>query len=234
MAEKKTAEELAKEAEEKAAKDALATMQGMIEKLPGDIQAGFSKALGEVATAQAAAAAKAAADAGDDDEEDKALDIERLSNTDLTAYMIGKMTKEVNKLLKPIATRLDESSADQEKANVGAQVDKMRAKHEDFDQWKPEMAAVLKANPGMKLESLYKLAKVDNPDKVKELAEKAAEEGGENKNKGKSTEKFLGLMPTNTSGNDNDEETGSMSPKEAADAAFDEVFKDIPAEMFGT
>lgn len=233
MAEKKTAEELAKEAEEKAAKDALATMQGMIEKLPGDIQAGFTKALGDVASAQAAAAAKAAADADDDDpDNDKDVDLERMDRGQFAQHLTGIMAKEVNKLLKPIAKRLDDSSVDQERANVASQVDKMRDKHDDFDQWKPEMAAVLKANPGMKLESLYKLAKVDNPDKVKELAEKIAEDDGGNK--GKSTEKFLGLMPTNTSGNDNDEEVGNMSPKDAADAAWDEAFEGVPEAMLGS
>lgn len=232
MADKKTPEQIAKEKEANDAKAALDKMQAMVDKLPENIQAGFSAALSDLAKQQAAAAEAAKAAASDDDDDDDGeVDLERMDRSQFAKWMTGQMIKEVNKVLKPVSQQLETTSKEAEQDKLRAEVQKMRDKYPDFDEFKPEMQVILKDNPGIKIESLYKLAKVNNPEKVAEL-EKADQE--KNPNKGEEKAKFLGLLPTSTNSADDDEDAGNMDPDSAATAAWEEAFKDIPEALFGS
>lgn len=228
----KTKEQLEQEAKDKAASDALTKMQSMIEKMPESIQAGFTKALSDVAAAQAAAA-KAATSTNDDDpgDDEDDVDLEKMSRAELMKYMSSAIIKDVNKALKPVAQRLDEITSTTERSAVAAQVDKARAKYEDFDEWKAEINQLHKENPGLNVDRLYTLARAENPDKVAELTAKAKEQSEKS---GGDKKPFLGLTPTSTNSADDNDDDGRMSPQDAATAAFDEAFKDIPEELFGT
>lgn len=151
-----------------------------------------------------------------DDEEDP--DWDNMTNSELM--------KSVAKMLKgfkdDVDKRLDDTRGSVEVSDMKAEARRLASEYPDFTFFINEMKAEIEAAPGISLEKAYKLAKMDNPERVAEWEKehppekKEDNEGGDQKN----VLEFGGLMPT--SGVDRRNE--KMNTDDAADAAFDEIF----------
>lgn len=223
-----TKEELDKTKKAEEQNEGINALTKLVESLPADIQKGFTSALADV-QAQQNAAIKAAADAKpvvDDDPDDKDFDIDRASRGDFADWMSRRLVREVNKVLKPLSEQIEKTSDDNSRSQLVREIDTVRAAHSDFNDWKPEMGVLHKQNPALSVQDLYDLAKVRNPDKVAEFEKTAKEEKDKIEQK---TDPFGGLMPTNTTGNE-EEAKQDMTRDEASTAAWDSVMSEVPKE----
>lgn len=104
----------------------------------------------------------------------------------------------------------------------------------DFSEWKDEMMAIAKENPNLSIARIYALAKAENPQKAQEIdtklsdarkkdEEKRAQEAAKKK-------KPLALAPSGpASGTPRNQK---MSPKEAAEAAWEETIEKFGGSPF--
>jgi hypothetical protein len=98
---------------------------------------------------------------------DSPPDLESMTNTDLTRYIVQGVLKELGPLVKkevePIGERLQavETAAQASlRKTVSEQIAGLSARYPDFPQYEQEMIALRKGNPGLSLEQLYVLARM--------------------------------------------------------------------------
>ena len=205
--------------------------------LPEGVQNAVKDAIKEVsgdqqraAAAAAAAAAKAAEADDDDDNDDPDFDVERVNNTELVNYIEKRITKTINKALKPISERLESTSTDAETDRVRREFQKAKDDFPDFMEWKDEMVPIINAHPELSAEDVYLLARAKNPDKRKEVDEKIGK--GKEKKDGKEQldkkKAFGGLLPTSGSSVEKD---GKKNAKDAALGAWDEVMGQVDSSL---
>lgn len=93
-------------------------------------------------------------------------DLDNLSPKDLSKYMIGQVLKSIKPMieqaLKPVQDRLgvvdqyvQKSAAD----GVNLQIEKVRSRYPDFDQYRQTMVHLSNDNPSLSVEELYIIAK---------------------------------------------------------------------------
>lgn len=163
------------------------------------------------------------ADAEEEDEqEDLNVDLETLSRTDFARHLLGQMDRTIKDALKPVQQKADQTDEDFTKAQIKEQISVARKSHPDLDEWSGELKEVLKESPGLSLKRAIKIAKDENPEKAKQLAEKfkmddADDDSGRAKGKGKKG--FGGLTP----GGSKTQNSTRMSQKEASESAWDEA-----------
>lgn len=154
-----------------------------------------------------------------------------LADADLEALdrkgFLDVILSQVNKSLEGVQTKLestvgglrdDLSTKDLKKALTQA-----ASKYKDFKDWGKEIKQLSEENPTLSVERLYKLARVENPDRAKELDEKYAEPDKDDTGNKKTIGGFGGLTPTSGA---IDEKPENMDMKQASEAAWSEVFQD--------
>lgn len=185
---------------------------------------------------QLGAAIKGLIDAKDNDtsenERTDNVDLETLSNTDLvrfnqeqTAKMIRDSLKEA---LDPLRKDLENTRQGFRQHSSSIELENVKSKYKDFDEWHEEMRAILKKNPGLDLDSAYKLSRVNDEEKAKKLDEKFSkgDENSEDDKDEKPAVRFGGLLSSEVG-----EGKGSvqrMNPNDAFDAAVEKVTADFP------
>ena len=164
-------------------------------------------------------------------DKDDDIDVETMSNEELVNHITKTVVGSVSELLKPINQRVSGVQTVIEEDRIRSEAIAIAKEDPLFMEMRNEMADVAKVHPELSVRDIYTLAKVNNPDKFAKV-EKAFKEK-EDKDEEESGEKpaaFGGFLPSSgvkSSGKD----AGKMSSKDAANAAFDEVFKDIPAHI---
>lgn len=207
---------------------ALEKVNEVLASLPNIISGAINKGFEDVGN-------KKAQTTSDDDEEDdfdEDVDFDELDNKQLADTLTQNILKQIDKKLKgfseDVNKKVSSTSEEVSKEKLRREVADAREKFKDFDEFKDDIGKLVKQYPNLAVEDLYLLAKQKNPDKVKELEEKRVEEKQKEEKETKS--RFGGLTPTSS------RETtskGTMEKGEAAEAAWDEVMSDIPADLIG-
>ena len=207
-----------------------------LEGLPEGVQNAVKDAIREVSGEQRVAADEAARIAAskkeDTDDKLEDFDVERVSRTELVGHLDKRFAKALDKALKPIMEKLENTSSSVETDRVKREFTKARDDFPDFMEWKEEMREIISAHPELTAEDIYLLARAKNPDKVKEIDGKLQDEKIKKEGTGKvqKMKAFGGLTPTSGTSEQSD---GKKQPKEAASAAWDQVMSDVPSSLFG-
>lgn len=188
----------------------------------------------------------AAAEAEDDDDDDdgtgggEGVDLEKLSRAEFANTILKSFSKTLKSTLKPLEASLNTTAETAERDRVAQRFTTVREQNPDFDLWKEEMGELVKTRGYLDPEELIIIAKAKNPEKVKQLADKAAEDEKAGKKQtgegesGKTSDKptFLGLMPTSgVTGEEGSPEY--KTTKDAAAAAFDDILGGASEEVIG-
>ena len=203
-----------------------AGLESLPTKIQAAVQEGVITALNAVKDENTQSQRRQAAKDRDDD-----VDVETMSNQELATHITKQVVGSVSELLKPVHKRVSNVQTATEEDRIRAEAIAIAEVDPCFIEMRNEMAEVAKTHPDLSVRDIYTLAKVNNPDKF-EKVQKAFKEKDE-KDKDESGEKpaaFGGFLPSSgvkSSGKD----AGKMNSKDAANAAFDEVFKDIPAHV---
>lgn len=156
----------------------------------------------------------------DEDLDDKTL--ETLPRKQFADHLIGKVSKIIEKQLKGVQKEVTSVKEGVSREKVQEQVMKLAGEHKDFWDWKDEIAEIATETPGISPARAYRLARMENPDKVKKLDEKYkvgdGKDGGDDTS-GKGKKRFGGFTP----GSSRTVQNSKMSKTEAADKAFDEI-----------
>ncbi len=205
-------------------------IKGLPESVQGAMKAAIREASGEARTA-AAAAAKAA-EANIEDEPDPEVDVERLSRSELVSHINRSLDKTIAKALKPVLDRLESTTTDVETDRVKREFEKAKDDHSDFMEWRDELQAMVTAHPDLSAERMYRLVRSENPEKAKEIDDKAKEKKDKEDGEDNITpmRAFGGLRSTSGKSVEND---GKKQPKDAAKSAWDQVMGDVPDSLFG-
>ena len=152
-------------------------------------------------------------------------ELENLDRAGFLAHIMGEINKSLSGLSDGLDKKLsdinDRADTDDTKAELRAVTDK----HKDFMDWAPEIQKIIKDSPGLSLSRAYKVARDENPDKMKEVDEKYKDDG--NKDTGNKPTGFGGLTPT--SGVQTDM-PADMTQDDAAEAAWSETMDGIDLE----
>lgn len=215
-------------------------------ELPSMISQAVSQGLTNVIKSQREEAARRAEaqhqdddddDQDDDDKEtDQDVDLEKLSRVDFAKHITNVVTKSVGKMLKGVEKETKSLSRQQQIEKITGEVERLRKSedHPFFDEFMEDMRDLAKVYPDLMPEELYTLATNKNKDKFNELKKKADEENTKKAEEEGKVERprFGGLTPT--SGVTATKKDGKMTQKEASDAAWEEVMKDVPQEIVGS
>jgi hypothetical protein len=130
----------------------------------------------------------------DDEVEDAQPDnLDDLSRDQFATLLLGKMEKAVSGALKPVLEKVSGVETNVSKGEAANAVKDARAGNKDFDEWMPEMKAILSDTPNISLKRALSLARIEDPKKAGEMREKYEMDGkGEGK---REKSKFGGLAP---------------------------------------
>ncbi len=162
-------------------------------------------------------------------------DIEEASRGDFMEHIFSTIEYNMKKVLGGVEKKVESQKEDFDVSDLKRQIEIAKSKHDDFTEFNDEMRAILGEHPDMKVDDIYHLARSRNPDKVKKLADAAAEakkkkEDEEGKSAADDGTNFGGMFPTSGRA---PTKNGRMSAEDAANAAWDQEMKDVPREMFG-
>ena len=169
-------------------------------------------------------------EAADKDDDDPG-DVETMSNKELTGHILKQVTKAVSELVKPLDSKISGVQSTTEEDRIRTEAVAIAKEDPMFMEMREEMAEVAKSHPDLSVRDIYTLSKVNNPEKVEKLEKETKEkEDKVKKEAGESPEAFGGFLPgsgvkTSTEGDK------KMSTKDAANKAFDDVMKDVPAHI---
>jgi len=152
-------------------------------------------------------------------------DVDAMTNGELVEHI----TKQVSSsILTPIQKQLTDLSTRMEKDTLSTQINTAAATYPDFWEYREEIQNRVKDNPNMSMDDAYHLALKDNKGKTEELARKRTEDAAAAKAAEDAKKPaFAGLLPTSNLSS----ASTKMQPKDAAQAAWDEVMADVPADM---
>lgn len=158
-------------------------------------------------------------------------DLDEMSQSQLVGHVFKSMRTMFDTFGKELHTKIDGLSTDLQKKDLRTDLEKVKADHKDFDDWIPEIKAIMTDNPNLKISQAYTLARSDNAEKAKQMDEKYKIGLEDQPNKGKEPA-FGGLMPT--SGGPSRELTDDGKPKklsqaQAGDLAWEQTFGDNPS-----
>lgn len=163
---------------------------------------------------------------GEDDEDSgkgakdlfEGLDLEQMDRKQFATTLLERAEAvfgaEMKKQLSGVDERIGSLSEQFQSKNAGEQVKDVASKNADFWEWSGEIKTLLKETPSLSVQRAYALAKAEAPDKVAQLSKKYS------KAKPKDT---ISLLPTSSRSSG----TAKMTPKEAADKAFDTIMGDL-------
>ncbi len=163
------------------------------------------------------------ADKGGDDKKVDSKTLEEMSRSEFGDHLVDRMTK----VLAPIQASVQSEKETRTRASLTEQVNTANTAHPDFVQWHDEIKDLIKIHPTMNVEEAYQLAISKDPDKIKGIEvelkkvadDKAAKKEEEDEKSGNVMPIFGGLLPT--SGVTSPKKDGTMTSKEAAEAAWD-------------
>lgn len=160
----------------------------------------------------------------DDDDGDYDVDLESMSRTDFANKLLSVIDKRMDKSIQGLQKKLEEFDTRVGTVDAKAEVSRLRRDNPDFDNFKDEMVSLARENPGLSVERLYRLAKAENPEKVKKLEEEAAAKKAAEKPPEDEGKKFFsGMLPGGSF--TPPPSNGRMDPKSAADKAWEQVIK---------
>lgn len=157
-----------------------------------------------------------------EDQEDAVNDMD---NVGLMKLIVSEVGKVMDGKLDEVSSNLANTRQSINDTRLAGEVKELMGNHKDLLDWKSEMGALAKDNPNLKIEQLYKLAKIEDPEKATDLDAKYKEESDDGKDKGKG---FLSLMPTGGGFNDGEGEK-NLTKEEAGDKAWAETIAAFPA-----
>lgn len=164
-------------------------------------------------------------------------DLEALSRKDFMAVMFDGFSDVLEEKLKGISDRMETLSNDLESTSATSEVERVRSKHKDFDNWKAEVSKELQRVPDMSVEDALLLAKSKNPEKVDQLRKEAEKQDAEARKASEqgSKQPFGGMRP---SGGGEIEERTDMDDEESAEKAWEDLQESVGGEaelnkMFG-
>ena len=225
MAGEETAEQ--KAAREAAAKDAGALPGTVAEltKAVGGIVSSIESLQQNMAKLQAQPLKKEDEEKEEEEEEeedeidDKTL--ETLPRKQFADHIIKKVSMVVEKQLKTVSKSTADVKDEVARARVEKAVMEVAGKHSDFWEWSKEIKEIAEASPGISAARAYTLARMENPEKAKQVDEKQKakdNEAGEKKGSG-AKPKFGGFTP----GSGNTQQNSKMAKSEAAEKAWEET-----------
>lgn len=105
-------------------------------------------------------------------------DLDAMTNSELSAHMIGRITKAVENMigekLTPITNHVNNLTTSITTDSVTREINTLKSDAKDFNDWNTEMLDLAKEHPSLGVKDLYHLAKSRNPAKTEELAKKYA------------------------------------------------------------
>ncbi len=225
--------------------DELKALSETLTNMPTMIQSAVSTAVSTALTGfaqtqqQATAqqeAARAKAEEAKQDPPSFDGDLEDASREEFMGHIMNNIEFKLGKMLSGVNEKVDTTSTEARTDKLKRDVEIAKSKHSDFGEFVTEMRGIANDNPDLTIEDMYQLARARNPEKVEELAKKAKEveekKKGEEAKKNETQNIFGGLLPT-SSVNSSNKSVGSMKEDEAANAAWDQVFKDVDPEVIG-
>lgn len=149
------------------------------------------------------------------------FELESMSRKEYTDYLLEKIESGMQGKFASVDGHVQELKNSNLRSGFQTQIEKVRSKFEDFDEWQDEMKGLFSNNGNLTVEQLYHLSKAENPDKERKIREER---------KPKTEKNFLdfgiggGMMPSRSSkGSDGKR----MKSDEAAYAAFEENIADL-------
>lgn len=153
-------------------------------------------------------------------------DLDEMSQSQLVGHVFKSMRTMLDSFGKELNTKIDGLSTTFEKKEFGTEVERAKAAHKDFDDFIPEIKAIMTDNPNLKVEQAYTLARSGNPEKSKQMDDKY-KVGLDQEKKDKPA--FGGLTPTSGGGQKLNDDGKALTQAEAGDKAWQEVFGDNPS-----
>lgn len=154
-------------------------------------------------------------------------DLETMDRKQYTTWLMEKIRGAFQQEVKPLNDKFSQLDEKIDGHTLGTMVERFvndpKNPHPDFYEWKDEMRALVKENPTLTPARLYSLARVENRAKAEKLDEKYGLNKPQKKN---GEDKFLSLFPGSGSSTTKGG-TGKMSPKEAAEKAWDQVMSGL-------
>jgi len=153
--------------------------------------------------------------------EDQNDAINDLDNVSLMQLVVSEVGRVVDEKIGGVTDTLNTTRQSINDTRLTGEIKQIMSTNPDFMEWKTEMAALAKDNPTLTIERVYKLAKLENPEKAQELAEKYDESDK------KPETGYLSLMPTGGGFDDADGEN-AKTKEEAMNAAWDATVAEFP------
>lgn len=165
----------------------------------------------------------------DDDDDDDEADPDKMSNKEFAQFLMKQVGTVIDKKIEGVTSRLDETSTTLRTRDLQAEYTGLKEKYKDVDEWGDEMKTLAKQHPTLGLTALYKLAREESPDKVKELDEKYAEKKVDDKG-AESLKLFGGMRPSSkTQGEDGKDEKTPVTIESAFEKSWEEAVEALPA-----
>lgn len=196
---------------------ALASMATGIAKMQTIMEQGFSK-VAQNTTPKPDPEPEAEAETEVTDEQ-----IDRMTGSQLTKHLLSQVGKVVEAAVKPIGERVASTQASATTTEVRTRFDAFKRDNKGAEILMPEMREVLKKHPSMMddFPALLREAKaIANPDRLKEYEAVAVPPKEQTGN----VHPFGGMHPRTRSVTSEETTQERMTPQQAAEAAFEELF----------
>lgn len=214
--------------EQKAAAEKKAQLDLMIASIKKSAQEAADKAIAGVKgekdkdAAVREAAERAAARKAEDDS------LDTMSRKDFSDVIYRRIIEHIQEGLNNEFTRIGSMITERMKPVddlVAERNINEAAKEEYFSDFKADIADKIRSNPSLSALEALRLVKAENPERVKELSEKAAAEAKEKEVPMQKGGFFPGSVNVEA-------KTEAMKPAEAADAAWQSTFGNLPTSLY--
>lgn len=161
---------------------------------------------------------------GQGEEED--VDLETMDRKTFTSYLMGQLKSVVEEQVKPLGERFGQLDEKIDGQSLSILIKEFSSDHPDFFEWTPEIKALVKEHPTLTPARLYTLARSENAAKAKKLDEKYGLNKSTERRNGDDIP--LSFFPSSSATSATKGAPGRMTPKQAAEAAWDSVMSQIP------
>lgn len=144
-------------------------------------------------------------------------EMNNMTGAELISTVSSIVSETVNEEVGRLRADMGKKTDSDKLTVMKAEVEDLQSKNKDFGDWKPEMLKLVGEVPGLSVEQAYQLAKINDVDKATKLDVKYEVSRDKDVNK---QPPYGGILPTSTQ----TVPSRNMSPKDAAEAAFDQVF----------
>lgn len=155
---------------------------------------------------------------------DEDVDYETMDRKTFAAHILQSLRGVLQEEVKPMKESFGQLNEKIDGQSLSVMINEFKKDHTDFFEWKDEIRELVKENPTLTPARLYMIARAENPVKAKKMDEKF----GLNKQPDKNGNDILSLFPSSGGGSTTKSGAGKMSPKQAAEAAWNEVMSQVP------